>query len=358
MGVACNLCHAAALCRAFAHHLVKIVVYRLDEDAAAEGFEPVGAVGLDGVVVGGDDLLAEQHHDYVVDPDAVELDDVIDEHGTVVVVAVHDAHVGVDARLDERALHLAIEHAVAVVEHGIGRVGGRMLASLVKLVLLGQEMIERVEVDFGGQAFPSAQCGGNVAHDDSLGGTDLGAVVLQSMDGLIDQRAKGLVLGGEHEQQRLLVFYLLANHILNPFHSIGREGKRQLSLADGGYGAILRAPYPRHGLAGAVAEDDFDLVLHGQEYGIARDLGTLAELDGGDASHRNALPTVTIADYEALVVSADGDAKGVEYQLHKPVLVVVVAETGKAKLGCLRAVCLFDHDAGRGGADAGDAQTE
>lgn len=146
------------------HHLVHVVVDGLDEHPAAQGFEPVGAVGPDGVVLVGDGVLHEEGEDHVVYPHAVEFYHIIHKYWPVVVVAVEHADVGVDAGLDEGSLYLAVKHTVAIVEQGIGDVHGRMLAAGVETVFLWKEKTQDLKIDFGGHAFPAPEGGRDIGH--------------------------------------------------------------------------------------------------------------------------------------------------------------------------------------------------
>ena len=102
--------------------LVEIVVHRLHDHTAAERFEPASPIVAYGVELLADGASCEEGHHDIVGPDAIALNDIVDQDGTIVFIAVEDADVGVDAHTDEFALHLAIEEAVGIVEEGIGGV--------------------------------------------------------------------------------------------------------------------------------------------------------------------------------------------------------------------------------------------
>lgn len=307
---------------------VEVVVDGLDDDAAAEGFEPVGAVGFDGVVFVGDGVLQEECEDDVVDPDAVEFDDVVDEDWAVVVVAVEDSDVGVDAGFDERAFDFAVEHAVAIVEEGIGDVHGGVLAAGVEAVFFGEEEVEGFEIDFGCDAFPAAEGGGDVGDHFAVDGGDFGAVVFEAADGGGDFVFDDGVVGLHHEEEGLLVFDFLAEDFFDPVECFVGEGEVELPFADGGDGAVFGAPDAAEDFAGLVDEEDFDFVFDGEEDGVAGDLRAFADLDGFDAFGWDALTAFGIGDDEALVVAVEAGAVGVEDEFHG-----VIADKGCRRRG-------------------------
>ena len=107
--------------------LSQVVIDRLDHDSSSQGFEPYSSSFICGVVVLCYDVLGQQGIHYIVYPYPVEFYHVIGKYRSSILVPVENAYIGIYAAAYECIFYFSIQDAVAIVEHGVGNIGSRML---------------------------------------------------------------------------------------------------------------------------------------------------------------------------------------------------------------------------------------
>lgn len=168
----------------------------------------------------GKDLLAEERDDDIVCPDAIGLDDIVNEDGAIVFIAMESANIRVDADFNKDSFDFAIEHAIGIIKEGIGEIESGVLRAGGELVLLGKEGREGFEIDFGGGSFPSTELRGNISKGGGRSGAKFEQYLFLTTDGSRNTELETRIGGLECEQKGLLMEYFLTDDLFNPLHSI------------------------------------------------------------------------------------------------------------------------------------------